>query len=92
MKSHYTIIIQWSDEDQCYVVSLPEWGEFCHTHGDTYEEALKNAQEVLELLIETSTEDDEPLPKPIMFGQSSQLASTLSKSPESTAVAQQSIK
>jgi predicted RNase H-like HicB family nuclease len=27
MKSHYTIIIQWSDEDQCYVVSLPEWGE-----------------------------------------------------------------
>jgi hypothetical protein len=32
----YTIVIQWSDEDQCYVVSLPEWGEFCHTHGDTY--------------------------------------------------------
>ncbi|MFM7356117.1 MAG: type II toxin-antitoxin system HicB family antitoxin [Actinomycetota bacterium] len=24
--------------------------EFCHTHGDTYEEALKNAQEVLEML------------------------------------------
>jgi predicted RNase H-like HicB family nuclease len=88
MKSQYTIIIQWSDEDQCYVVSLPEWGEFCHTHGDTYEEALKNAQEVLELLIETSTEDDEPLPKPITLGQSSQLASTLSKSPDSTAVAQ----
>jgi predicted RNase H-like HicB family nuclease len=92
MKFHYSIIIQWSDEDQCYVVSLPEWGEFCHTHGDTYEEALKNAQEVLELLIETSTEDDEPLPKPITFGQSSQLASTLSKSPDSTPVTQQSRK
>ncbi len=87
MKSQYTIIIQWSDEDGCYVVSLPEWGEFCHTHGDTYEEALKNAQEVLELLIETSTEDGETLPKPITFGQSSQLASTFSKSPDSTAVA-----
>lgn len=47
MKCHYTIIIQWSDEDHCFVVSLPEWGEFCHTRGDTYEEALKNAQEVL---------------------------------------------
>ncbi|NET55145.1 MAG: type II toxin-antitoxin system HicB family antitoxin [Symploca sp. SIO2E6] len=71
MKSHYTVVIQWSDEDQCYVVSLPEWGEFCHTHGDTYEEALKNAQEVIELLSETSTEDGELLPQPITFGQSS---------------------
>ena len=83
----YTIITQWSDEDECYVVSLPEWGEFCHTHGDTYEEAFKNAQEVLKLLIETSLEDGEPLPKPIMFGQSSQLASTLIKKPDSSPVA-----
>ena len=92
MKSHYTIIIQWSNEDECYVVTLPEWGEFCHTHGDTYEEALTNAQEVLELLIETSLEDDEMLPKLITFGQSSQLASTLIKETNSTAVAQQSRK
>ena len=92
MKSHYTVIIQWSDEDQCYVVSLPEWGEFCHTHGDTYEEALKNAQEVLDLLIETSLEDSESLPKPITFGQSAQLASALSKNLDSNAVAQQSRK
>ncbi len=54
MTSNYTIIIQWSDEDKCFVVSLPEWGEFCHTHGDTYEEAVKNAKEVLEMLIESS--------------------------------------
>lgn len=74
MNSHYSIIIQWSDEDECFVVSLPEWGEFCHTHGDTYEEALKNAQEVLELLIESSLEDGEALPKPKTFGQSFQLA------------------
>lgn len=76
MKSHYTIIIQWSDEDECYVVSLPEWGEFCHTHGDTYNEALKNAQEVLELLIETSLKDGEPLPQPITFGRPLQMAQT----------------
>ncbi|CAD5941592.1 type II toxin-antitoxin system HicB family antitoxin [Planktothrix agardhii] len=68
MKSSYTIIIQWSEEDQCYVVSLPEWGEHCHTHGDTHEEALKNAQEVLELLIESAVNNDEPLPKPQLFG------------------------
>ena len=74
MKIHYTITIQWSEEDQCYVVSLPEWGEYCHTHGDTYEEALKNAQEVLELLIESALNNNEPLPKPNIFGQLLQLA------------------
>ena len=73
MKSDYTIIIQWSDEDNCYVVSLPEWGEFCHTHGDSYEEALKNAQEVLELLIESALNNNEPLPEPKLFGKSVQL-------------------
>jgi antitoxin HicB len=69
MNSHYTIIIQWSNEDQCYVVSLPEWGDYCHTHGDTYEEALQNAREVLELLTESAIEDGEPLPAPQLFGQ-----------------------
>jgi antitoxin HicB len=70
----YSITIQWSEEDQCYVVSLPEWGEYCHTHGDTYEEALKNAQEVLELLIESALNNNENLPKPNIFGQLLQTA------------------
>ncbi|NJL38959.1 MAG: type II toxin-antitoxin system HicB family antitoxin [Leptolyngbyaceae cyanobacterium SM1_4_3] len=73
MASHYTIIIQWSEEDQCYVVSLPEWGEYCHTHGDTYEEALQNAREVLELLTESALGTGRPLPEPRLFGQSLQL-------------------
>ena len=47
IKYRYTILIQWSEEDNCFVASLPEWGHFCHTHGDTYAEALKNAREVL---------------------------------------------
>ncbi|MCC3473499.1 MAG: type II toxin-antitoxin system HicB family antitoxin [Microcoleus sp. PH2017_15_JOR_U_A] len=67
--SHYTIIIQWSDEDNCYVVSFPEWGDYCHTHGDTYEDALKNAREVLELLTESTVADGKPLPQPQLFGQ-----------------------
>ena len=70
MSYHYTIIIQWSQEDNCFVVSLPEWGEFCHTHGDTYQEALENAQEVLEMLIESCLQDGEPLPEPKTLGKS----------------------
>ncbi|HEY9704362.1 MAG TPA: type II toxin-antitoxin system HicB family antitoxin, partial [Allocoleopsis sp.] len=63
INSHYTIIIQWSEIDQCFVVSFPEWGEFCHTHGDTYQEALKNAQEVLEMLIDSAETRGEKLPQ-----------------------------
>ena len=70
MSYHYTIIIQWSQEDNCFVVSLTEWGEFCHTHGDTYQEALDNAQEVLEMLIESCLQDGEPLPEPKTLGKS----------------------
>ncbi|MEI1378168.1 type II toxin-antitoxin system HicB family antitoxin [Nostoc sp. UHCC 0926] len=74
MNSHYTIIIQWSDEDECFVVSLPEWGEFCHTHGETYDEALKNAQEVLEMLIESSLADGQTLPEPKTLEKSLEVA------------------
>jgi antitoxin HicB len=62
----YTIVIQWSDEDNCYIVSLPEFTNVFQpcTHGETYEEALKNAQEVLKLLIETYLENGTALPQP----------------------------
>ncbi len=64
MKSRYSILIQWSDEDQKYVASLPEFGPYAHTQGDICEEALKNAQEVLELRIETYQEQGRELPQP----------------------------
>lgn len=55
---------------------LPEFEDVMQpcTHGDAYEEALKNAQEVLEFLIESALEEGEPLPKPKTLGQSFQLA------------------
>ncbi|KYC43169.1 hypothetical protein WA1_13810 [Scytonema hofmannii PCC 7110] len=67
----YAIAVQWSEEDQCYVVLLAEFTNVMQpcTHGDTYEEALKNAREVLDLLIETALENGEPLPNPKTFEQ-----------------------
>lgn len=72
----YTIIIQWSNEDQAFVVTLPEFTNVMQpvTHGNTYEEALKNAQEVLKLLIESSVEEGNPLPEPKTLSQSLQVA------------------
>jgi antitoxin HicB len=66
----YTIVIQWSKEDECYVVSLPDFTDVMQpcTHGDTYEEALKNAQEVLEMLISSYLEDGQPIPEPQIVG------------------------
>ena len=60
----YTIVIQWSNEDNCFVVFLPEFEDVMEpvTHGKTYQEAFENAQEVLELLIESLIEENKPLP------------------------------
>lgn len=76
MNSHYTVVIQWSQEDQCFVVSLPEFTNVMQpcAHGSTYEEAARNAQEVLELLIESAPENGELLPEPKTFEQSLQVA------------------
>ena len=63
----YSMVIEWSDEDDVYIVTLPEFPG-CHTHGATREEALKNGQEVLELVIESDKEWSNPLPQPKLFG------------------------
>jgi len=64
MNHHYSIVIRWSDEDQAYLVVLPEFGPQPQTHGATYDEAIKNAQEVLELLIDTYQAEGWKLPDP----------------------------
>lgn len=63
----YSIVIQWSDEDQAYLVTLPEWGGRYPnpaTHGDSYHDALANALEVLAMFVAIATERGEPLPAP----------------------------
>ena len=67
MNPNYSMIIQWSDEDQVFVVSLPEFGPYCHTHGSTYEEAAKMGTECLECLIESYHARGEKLPEPEKF-------------------------
>ena len=63
MSLHYSMEIRWSVEDQAFVVTLPEFPDN-KTHGATYEEAVKNAHEVLELLIEAYHADGRPIPEP----------------------------
>jgi antitoxin HicB len=70
----YSIVIQWSDEDQAYVVSLPEFGSYAHTHGDTYQEALENAQDVLASLVEQHQRLGRSLPEPQQYSDKRQVA------------------
>ena len=54
-----------SIEDEIYIVSLPEFGSRAHTHGDTYAEAIRHGEEVLELLIEEYQSQGRMLPTPL---------------------------
>ena len=59
---HYSMLIQWDDEDDIYIVSVPELK--VKTHGKTYEEAIKNALEVIELWLEVAIRDGRSIPLP----------------------------
>jgi len=68
--ARYTLVIQWSDEDQEYVVTLPEWeaaGWHGHTGGSSYEEAAKRGRAMIESYIWLCEQDGKPLPAPQMF-------------------------
>ncbi|MGF1604695.1 MAG: type II toxin-antitoxin system HicB family antitoxin [Thermosynechococcaceae cyanobacterium] len=59
------MLIQWSMEDGCFVVGLPDFpGQQWRTHGATYKEAVANGQEAIESLILAYQADNESLPEP----------------------------
>lgn len=60
---HYSMLIQWSEEDQVYIVTVPELPG-CKTHGKTYKKAIKNAKQVLELFVEDARITGKALPPP----------------------------
>ncbi len=64
-KLKYPMVIQWSDEDHCFLVGLPDFpGQQWRTHGDTYEAAVSHGIEALESLIVAYEATGEPLPEP----------------------------
>ena len=59
----YEIIIYWSREDQVFVAEVPELPG-CMAHGHTQQEALSNANEAIQLWIDTAQEFGDPIPEP----------------------------
>jgi predicted HicB family RNase H-like nuclease len=63
-KDHYLKVVEWSEEDQCYVGSIPGWiGKCCH--GDNEEDVYRQLCQVLDEWIEIYENDNIPLPTSI---------------------------
>lgn len=63
---NYTVLLQWSPVDDAFIATIPELPG-AHTHGDSYEEALKNAREVIELVVSELAEEGQPIPPALTF-------------------------
>jgi predicted RNase H-like HicB family nuclease len=61
--SRYEIVIQWSDEDQVFIASVPELPG-ARTHGDTPAEAAEKAVEVAASWIYGSRQLGHAVPAP----------------------------
>jgi predicted RNase H-like HicB family nuclease len=62
MENRYEIIIFWSDEDAAFVADVPELPG-CMAHGSSHAEALANAEQAVELWVETAQELGRPVPE-----------------------------
>ncbi len=59
----YELIIYWSKADQSFIVEVPELPG-CMADGDSYEQAVANAQVVIQEWIDTAKSLGRPIPEP----------------------------
>jgi predicted RNase H-like HicB family nuclease len=59
----YEMIVYWSEEDNAYVVEVPELPG-CMTDGQTYQEAITNAEAVIQEWLQTAQELGRSIPVP----------------------------
>ena len=63
MEWKYEMIIYWSQQDEAYVVEVPELPG-CMADGRTYQEAVANAEVIIAEWISTARELGRPIPQP----------------------------
>lgn len=63
MSIKYEMVIYWSDDDDAFIVEVPELPG-CMSDGQTYQEAVKNAEVVIGEWIERAKELGRPVPEP----------------------------
>ncbi len=63
MNWKYEVTIYWSNDDDAFVVEVPELPG-CTAHGATQAEALANANDAIDLWLSTAQELGRPVPEP----------------------------
>ena len=63
MSGKYEIIIYWSEEDDAFVAEVPELPG-CMADGAAYQEAVANAEGVIQEWIDTAKELGRTIPEP----------------------------
>lgn len=59
----YPMIVTWSEEDNCYIVSVPDLPG-CMADGTTPENAVKNVQKIIDEWIDMAKELGREIPAP----------------------------
>ena len=59
----YELVVYWSKDDNRFVVEVPELPG-CMADGQTYAEAVKNAEQSIDEWIETARKLGRPIPEP----------------------------
>lgn len=57
----HEMIIYWSEKDKAFIVEVPELSG-CMADGESYEEAVANAQIIIQEWVETAKQLDRPIP------------------------------
>ena len=61
--NRYEVIIYWSNEDEAFIAEVPELPG-CMADGKSYQEALANAEVIIQEWIETAKELGRTIPEP----------------------------
>jgi predicted RNase H-like HicB family nuclease len=61
MKIKYELIIYWSEVDRAFIAEVPELAG-CVADGETYQEAVQNAEIAIQEWLETAQELGRPIP------------------------------
>ena len=63
MLNKYEMIVYWSEEDKSFVVEVPELLG-CMADGKSYQDAVSNAEVIIQEWIDTARDMGRPIPEP----------------------------
>lgn len=63
MTPHYHINVFWYPRDECWISDVPDLPG-CSAHGETPEEAAREAEIAIALWLESAKEHGDPIPEP----------------------------